>query len=618
MLLQRLVQYADASTDSVPAFYARKPVRWLLDLHPDGSVAGQLIDTADPTDRTRKFGTARLVPAVTRTGGVSPTLAVDTPEYVFGWEGEASKPDRVAKQHAAFRDLIFAWEQADDDPAGPAHTIAEFYRRHHDADVDQPPGWTRGDLVAFRVGQTVACGTDTATRFWAIVAGARKGSGRVGLCLVCGQPRPLLNTIPQQIPRRWLPGASNNASLVSINEAVHGYGLKKELVHTPVCTDCALKFTSALTDLLSDPQHSVAYPGQNVRLAWWIVGGSDYDPWGTLEQPNDADVARLLTDVHRGAQPTLDDTSTFCSLTVGGNVARVMVRDWVQMPLPQLKQHIAAWLDDHEIADAFTGEVTRIPLRHLARVTGRWDRRRGVWADFGARGEDRPDGVHRALLAAAVLGRPLPPRLLVHLIHRIRADGRVDTARAALIRLSLRRHPRIPAADREALMPTLNTDNPSPAYLAGRVFAVLEDLQGANARAYGQDINTTFADRYFSRAVTSPLTALVAGRRDARAWLKRLRRAKPAAASAYEQRLDALFDQLADAGGIPASTVAVHQAAFILGYHQERAASTARRRAAKKAKDAAAAGTAPEPATTDPADLDTVDLDATVTEGVPA
>ena len=129
-------------------------------------------------------------------------------------------------------------------------------------------------------------------------------------------------------------------------------------------------------------------------------------------------------------------------------------------------------------------------------------------------------------------------------------------------------------------MPTLNPDNHQPAYLAGRIFAALEDLQRYAALVRGgEPLNVTFADRYFARAVTSPAVALVAGRKDARAWLKRLRRDRPGAVSRYEQQLDELFAQLDDAGGVPHGAILADQAAFILGYHHQRAARRAERAA---------------------------------------
>lgn len=127
-------------------------------------------------------------------------------------------------------------------------------------------------------------------------------------------------------------------------------------------------------------------------------------------------------------------------------------------------------------------------------------------------------------------------------------------------------------------MPTLNPDNHQRAYLAGRIFAALEDIQLSAARAEGDEApNVTFADRYFARAVTSPAVALVAGRRDAQAWLKRLKRRRPAFAEIARQRLDQLVSELYDAGGMPQGVILADQAAFILGYHQQWAAMRAER-----------------------------------------
>ncbi|MFD6608617.1 type I-C CRISPR-associated protein Cas8c/Csd1 [Micromonospora chalcea] len=572
MLLQRLVEHADTSTDVIPAFYARKPVRWLLDIDSDGTPRGHLVNTADKDDPNRRFGASRLVPAVTRTVGISPTLAVDNGEYVFGWLAEEAKPARVAKQHEAFRALIKDWTAAE--PAGSAAAIDAFYRNGHAAAVARPAGWSKGDLIGFSVNGVYAADTAEARRFWAGVAGDRKGSGRIGLCLVCGQVQPLLKTVPQQIPRRWVPGATQSASLVSMNEAVHGYELQKFLTNTPICTDCGLKFMTALTGLLSDPKHSSALPGQNARLAWWVVGGSTFDPWATVEQLDPTHVQALVASPAAGVEAVVEDASRYCSVTVGGNVARVVVRDWVEQPVRQVKDNVRAWFDDHRIVDAWTGEVVQIRVSQLARAAGRFEAGRnggpGTWARFGASGEHRPPDLFHRLLGAALLKRPLPPKLLNHVINRIRIDGRLDPARAALIRLALRRHPTLPQHDRERLTPTLNVENPTRAYVSGRIFAVMDDLQRTVSRVAEQKLNTTFAERYFGRAIDNPQVVIVAGRRNVQAWLKRLRGPlrRPTWSQAYERRLDDLFAQL---DAIPSQAVLTDKAYFILGYHQQRA-----------------------------------------------
>ncbi|MER7420776.1 type I-C CRISPR-associated protein Cas8c/Csd1 [Micromonospora peucetia] len=582
MLLQRLVEYADTSKDVIPAFYARKPVRWSLEIDGSGVPRGDLVDTADKDDPHRKFGATSLVPAVTRTAGISPALAVDNGEYVFGWVSEGAKPERIAKQYDAFRALITEWAVAEPDGPGPA--IAAFYRGGHAGKLEPPSDWSRGDLIGFWVDGLYAADDPRARRFWAVVAGDRKGSGRSGLCLVCERVQPLLQTVPQQIPKRWVPGATNNASLVSMNKAAHGYELQQNLTNTPICADCGLKFMTALTGLLSNPLHSTALSGQNARLAWWVLGGSTFDPWATVEQLDPAQIRNLVAGPASGAEATVDDLSRYCAVTVGGNVARVVVRDWVEQPIGRVKDNVRAWFDDHEIVDAWTGEVVKVKVSQLARAAGRFEAGRnggpGSWTKFGASGEQRPPDLFHGLLGAALLKRPLPPKLLNHVINRIRIDGRLDAARAALIRLALRRHPNLPERERERLTPTLSVEPQPPAYVSGRIFAVMDDLQRTVFRVADQKLNTTFAERYFGRAIDNPQVVIVSGRRNVEAWLKRLRGPlhRPNWSEAYRRRLDDLFVQVGPT--IPSGAVLADKAQFILGYHQQRAEMRTERLAA--------------------------------------
>src|SRR5256886_1163575 len=534
MLLQRLVQYADTGTEVIPAFYERKPVRWGLNLDSDGRPDGELTDQAEPGERDRRFGVPRLVPKVSRTMGISPALGVDNPEYVLGWVGDGGDAIGVPKQHQAFRDLMLQWAAEEpDDPVAAA--VAAFYHRGVQATVGQPQQWGRGERVALRVAGVFAGDTPSARHFWAQVAGGRKGLGRAGLCLVHGGIGPLLKTMPQQVERRWLPGATNSAALVSINEAVHGYELQKFLANAPICVDCGLKFMSGLTSLLSSPRHSALLPGQNSRLVWWLTGGRDEGVMAMLDTPDEAQVRHVLANV-AGDVGDLDD-AYFCSMTVGGNVARVVVRDWVEMPLAKVYRNILAWHRDHEIVDPWSGQVIRIGLHQLVRVTGRWQPGRGgasgSWVKLGGSGEDRPGGAYRGLVRAALLGVPLPPRLSAHVIHRIRADGRIDASRVALLRLALRRRPS--TTNPEVYTPMLNTDNRDPAYVSGRIFAALEAVQESFAYVSKQTLNTTFADRHLARAITSPRTAILPRRRTANPRLKRIPRTSGGPAPLHQQ-----------------------------------------------------------------------------------
>jgi CRISPR-associated protein Csd1 len=576
MLLTRLVEYAANATAGVPPpYYKTQKIRWILELSADGSLrSNELTPLAQPDDPARRNGVEHVVPSITKTSGIAPRIAVDTPEYLFGWASENGKPDRIRRAHEAFRELTAAWVAAD--PGSPAQALHEFLSEGHLQHLAQPGGWSRGDQVIVRVHGDPSVflhETESAKRFWTSVAASRKESGTTGLCLVCGTVGELLRTVPQQLPARLVPQATQSASLVSVNKATHGFGLQEQLVHTPICARCGLAAMNALESLLND-QWKSALAGQDTRLAWWVTGGADFD-LDPLDdpRPRPEQVAEMVGGPAHARRPSLAPgvLAMFCAMAIGGNVSRVVVREWIEIPLHRIRANLGLWFADHEMIDAWEGEARYVGLGQMARVSGRWLSDRKSYAQLGSSGEDRPAGVYQALLRAALLGTPLPPKLLAHLIHRIRADGRLGAERAALIRLALVRRPGIP--NPEAYMPVLNPANHQPAYVAGRIFAVLEDIQLSAARAAGDDApNVTFTDRYFARAVTSPAVALVAGRRDARAWLKKLRRDRPTWAMAAERRLDDLFDQIASDGGIPHGAVLADQAAFILGYHQQRAA----------------------------------------------
>ena len=577
MLLTRLVELAkersaDDGEPSVPPFYKTHRVRWILDLDKEGTPRSpQLTDLADPSDRLAKNGRSHVIPSITKTSGIAPRIAVDGPEYMFGWVDEGAKPERVAKAHEAFRALVEQW--VTEDPDGPARALKAFYDHGHAAAFAREETCSRADLIAVKIAGRFLHETDSAHRFWAGIASSRKASGLRGVCLVCGQVGALLKTIPQQLPTRLVPHSTQTASLVSVNKATHGFALQEQLVHTPICADCGLAAMGVLEQLLDDRWKS-SVAGQDMRLAWWTTGGSELD-LDALDKPTPQSVANLLGAAARGRESAPlgdDELEAFCAVAIGGNVSRVVVREWIELPIRGVQHNLAAWFADHEVVDAWSGQVTHVGVQRLAYVSGRWlggkSGASGSYAKFGASGADRPDDLHRALLRSALLAKPLPPKLLAHTVKRVRTDGRLDTERAALIRLALRR--RLNSSNREAYLPTLNPDNHQPAYLAGRVFAVLEDIQISAARVDGDEApNLTFADRYFARAVTSPAVALVAGRRDAQAWLKRMRRKRPAFAEKARQRLNELFEQIVLAGGIPHGAVLADQAAFILGYHQQ-------------------------------------------------
>ncbi len=574
MLLQRLVEYSEEHGETKP-FHRERLFSWQLNLDSDGKLRFPKLQPLTEVDAKGKpRAVPHTTPSAVRTVGVAANLAADDVQYVLEWGDLDTKPARVAQCHAAFVDLVQRWADSDEGQGDPvAQAVAAFYRSGTIGELRKPESYTAKQGVVINVDGVPAYRAASVVPFWSAEVARRKGGGAEGLCLVCGRVRPLLDTVPGKVPARFVPGASNDAALVSINERVFGYGLGMQLGSTPLCVVCGEAMTAALVDVLSSG-NAAFYGGQDSRLTWWVTGGADADEVDLLDGPDPERISALLLSVQRGRKPHPGlQTEMFCSLTVGGNIARVMVRDWVQMPLLKLKENIAQWFVDQEIATRWDDGRRHYGIGRLALVTGRWMRDRQHYAEFGMKAADRPDGVQRDLIRTAIRGTPLPPSLLAHLVHRICTDGHLDEPRAALIRLALIRSP----LTRENPMPDLDPTNTDPGYVAGRLFAVLEQLQ---YDASDSKLNTTYGDRFFAGAVTNPRAAIVNGRRDANAWLRKLRRRKPGAAVNRDKQLDGLF-RLFDAGiGLPARTTLRQQSMFLLGYHHQRAHHFAARTAA--------------------------------------
>ncbi|MBB5156524.1 type I-C CRISPR-associated protein Cas8c/Csd1 [Saccharopolyspora phatthalungensis] len=588
MLVQRLVEYARENSDSAP-FHREREFVWRLDLYSDGRPA-RLTGIREPDAKGKLRGQRHTTPAVTRTVGVAPQLGADDIQYVFGWGDDTTKPERVAQCHEHFVSLISAWAgQADDDHA--ALSVREFYRQQDYIRWERPADYGAKDGVLIAVDEQLIIKRSSLVRFWADEVIRRKGgkNGGFGLCLACGTESPLVDSIPGTVPKRLVPGAGNDVALVSVNAQVFGYGLTTGLQHTPICFTCGNAVSVALTHLLSS-EHATKLPGQDSVMVWWVLGASPNDIFDVM--PRNADpgaVSRLLKELWSGELDRAaelaeqwDSQERFCSLSLGGNSSRIMVREWIDMPLAAVARNLGRWYDHMRIASGWHDEPVSHGLWHLVLATGRWesggDGAPGRYAEIGAKSGRRPEHIQRDLLARALRGVPLPRSVLHHVLRRIASDGHVDAPRAGLLRLALC-HPR----DKEPrVSPGLDEESHDTAYVYGRVFARLEEIQYL---AHGKEVNTTFGDRFLAGAIGNPTPAVMAGRKLASAWLNKIRRNPKTSRALRRLRedLDQLLHLVDHTAPLTGYLPPEQQARFVLGYHQQRAHDTQQRRARKAA-----------------------------------
>lgn len=585
MLLQRLAEHAGRAREQgtlPPPYYRFRPVRWVIQLQPDGAPAVSRI--ADLADTDHPQGEQKAVPYVNRSGvRPPPMLLADDLRYVLGFTAEDSERERgdCDRRNAEFIKLVNAWrDSATDDPVAAA--VASFFDRGLHRQLQHPPDSAKAtDVAAIMVGDTWAHECQSASAFWAGVVRTRKSSDVTGLCLVCGAAGPLLGTIPEMVKSGLIPagsGRGRDAALVSMNNPAQGRGGKLQLASAPVCDRCGSASMSGLNGLLAD--RTSRYRMEDSVLTWWLRDGRRLPMMQWLNEPRPGQVEQFLKEFRaprRTGPPGTFDADAFCAVTLSVNQARVVVRDWLEVPLREAQQHLESWFADHAVTDRWADGPQLVPLWLLAACAGRWGTEQGQERYIRS---FAPSGCERDLVLTALRGTPPPAHLLPHLIRRIRADRHVDLPRAALLRLMLARSPGRPR--NVSYMTGLDPDLASPPYQCGRMFAVLEDIQRA---ALGKDINTTIADKYLPAAIASPRAILTMLRKNATGHLRRIRRTSSGAYYALNNRLDEVLGHItpdADDSGIPATLALTGQAEFILGYHHQRAADLAAARSRRQ------------------------------------
>lgn len=111
---------------------------------------------------------------------------------------------------------------------------------------------------------------------------------------------------------------------------------------------------------------------------------------------------------------------------------------------------------------------------------------------------------------------------------------------------------------------SLNEQSTIPAYLLGRIFAVLEKVQ---QEAIG-DMNASIKDRYFTSACASPRTVFPTLLRLSQHWIS-----KAEYGYASENRIEKIMNLLdIEKNPFPSHLTLDEQGIFVLGYYHQRTA----------------------------------------------
>ena len=355
-------------------------------------------------------------------------------------------------------------------------------------------------------------------------------------------------------------------------------------LNAPVSKKATFAYTTTLNYLLSNANpNRKFYLGDTTVIYWAESDNRAYeaafagiiapeDLSDTIGRPKEAEAA-IKTAAHKIRRTQAidlnallanlnDENPRFYVLGLAPNAARVSVRFFIADPFQKIIQNIMAHYHDLQIIKEYDDQPDYITIGRILYET----------VSKNAHDKKASPLLAGAVFRSILTNAPYPAALYNAIINRIRADmddsskgiRKINYIRAAVIKAFLLRKYRYQTTNifKEVLIMALNEQSTNPAYVLGRLFAVLEKAQ----KEAIPNINATIKDRYFTSACATPASVFPVLMRLSHHWTS-----KSDYGYTYEHRIQELLSLL-DAGPFPSRFTLDEQGVFILGYYHQRAA----------------------------------------------
>lgn len=380
------------------------------------------------------------------------------------------------------------------------------------------------------------------------------------VCLISGNKSRLVETTTATM----IPGSQATAKLVSfqVNSGYDSYG-KTKGNNAPIGEDAEFAYTTALNHLLRADSRNKFLIGNRTFVFWasrdneagkqaeesiWSMFGfsdsNEDNPNRGIEQ-----VRKVFESIYKGTLKTsLDDK--FYILGLAPNSARIAVIYWAEIPLVEFAELINRHFEDMEIIDGRKDQKPYMGLRSiLSAVT------------LGGKASDVTPSLPEAVVKSIFQGLSYPQPLFSGCIRRIRAESSdkdkvaVSITRAAIIKAYLNRLNN----NEQKIEVMLDKENTNQGYLCGRLFAVLDKIQGD---ANGQH---SIKERYMNAASTTPAAVFSTILNLSSHHSEKLNEGKNVF---FEKLKQEIIDKI-DANGFPAHLDLQDQGRFFVGYYHQ-------------------------------------------------
>lgn len=558
MILKALYDYYYRCNDNLPLYGTEyKEIGFLIVIDKDGNFK-RLEDRRIDKKQAQSFLVKK---SVGRTSAPIPNYLYDNSAYVLGYssKGDAEKCIKV------FKDKVVEIYKASPENTS-IKALYNFYQNFNDAillQIQQDPLWEdiaknlnkKYSTFSFLLeGETeiIACKKDLMNL---LDNTTENESAPKMVCLISG----VRSSVVETTTATMIPGSQATAKLVSFqcDSGYDSYG-KTKGYNAPISEEAEFAYTTALNYLLRTDSKNKILLGNRTFLFWASNSNEsglkvEESLWNMLGfQENDDDpnrriiqVREVFNSIYTGQLATsLEDK--FYILGLAPNSARIAVSYWTEIPLKEFASLILKHFDDMDITDTRKEKKPYLGLRSiLSSVT------------LGGKVSDVTPNLPEALVKSIFQGLPYPQTLYSSCIRRIRAENSIGITRAAIIKAYINR-----LYNQEKLNTMLDKENKNQGYLCGRLFAVLDKIQGD---ANGQH---SIKERYMNAASATPATVFATIINLSSHHSEKLNEGRKVF---YEKLKQEIVDKIS-ANGFPSHLDLQDQGRFFVGYyHQQQA-----------------------------------------------
>ena len=603
MILQALTRYYeilsnDPESNVAPPGYTAVGVGFVMEISNKGDLLSMhpVFENVVVGKKTVEKPRRMIVPEYAEpTVNVAASFLCGKSDYVLGIsEKDEQKPEHSAKRFAEFRRLnkeLLA--QADCDSA---RALIAFLNKHNPANTRSHPAIShhleeilKGRRIVFLFNGKFVHEDETILRVWERY---KMGKDAIsGQCLATGDVAPI--AIKHRKIQGIKGGQLSGAPLVSFNERAYEsfHRTKQQGLNSPVSEKAEFAYSTALNYLLSPTNENRKFYIGDATVIYWAesekkgyakafaglcepemvkveVPAEDeskpvFDKKAEKRLKKVAEKVRCVQalDVKKLLKGLEDENPRFYVLGLAPNAARVSVRFFHSDPFDKIVEKIMQHYKDLEIVKEFEDQHTYLTIQDIVKET----------ISKKATDPEASPLMAGAVFRAVLENAPYPAALYNAVINRIRADqddqkkfiSKINYTRAAIIKAYLLRKYRNQSQHpvQEVLVMSLNEQSTHPAYVLGRLFAVLEKVQ---QEAIG-DVNASIKDRYFTSACASPASVFPI--------LLRLSQHHISKVGAYyhDKRIETILGKLdVEKNPIPAHFSLDDQGVFVLGYYHER------------------------------------------------